>query len=188
MCVWSNNSVEQFGDSQSENQLAAWLFINSSTVGCCHFHLQVPELEGTARGNVILIQEKKKQATILPIWEQHNMDMRACLNVHPISSVLAALCVMTVPVSRIGSEIAQIRKGFDTMILWHPQDTHNIQHTYTCTPLHTQIRIQASKTKWHNWLESQSWKCQLVVFNSGNILIKLWIIIRKTDYERESWY
>ncbi len=59
------------------------------------------------------------------------MAVKACLKVGPVLSILAALCVMTMPVSRIGSETAQIRKGFDTMILWHPQDTHTHTHTHT---------------------------------------------------------
>lgn len=56
--------------------------------------------------------------------EQHNMDIKACPSAAPILSFLAELCVTVVPASQMGkTEIAQIWKSSDMMILWHPQDT-----------------------------------------------------------------
>lgn len=64
------------------------------------------------------------------------MDIKACPSAAPILSILAELCVITVPVSRMGkTETAQMWESSDMMILWHPQDTWHVwrthRHTYT---------------------------------------------------------
>lgn len=121
---------------------------------------------------------KKQEAAILSMWERHNMPMEACVDVCPILSVLAALCVMTMPVSRMGeTEIAQIRKGFDTMISWHSRDTTCSTHLHANTNTHTytQTRIEAKRFK-------------LAIFDSQvNFATKLFFILGILSTNKWSW-
>lgn len=70
-------------------------------------------------------QSRNRRRPSCPCGNNTIWMLIACVNVGPILSVLAALCAITMPASRmVKTKIAQIRKGFDTKILWHPEDTH----------------------------------------------------------------
>lgn len=77
----------------------------------------------------LFTQSRNRRRPSCPCGSNTIWMLIACVNVGPILSVLAALCAMTMPASRMAkTEKAQIRKGFDTKILWHPEDTHTNQN------------------------------------------------------------